>query len=121
MTTLEAISLTSPYFRDLRIVYPIHFKDRIIFRSFRGASNLSQRDIERFFDIPHGYGYTLSPNKFELEYLIKATEDKSSIFKDGAFVRRPDIKIYFPLKDKENNTIIFLFSEGHRYGIKEYK
>jgi len=116
---LEALSSTSPYFRNLKIVYPVRVQERLVFLSYGKYWN--EKHQTDFFDIAEGPGNVLSPNRFELDYLVKATEDESASTGDGVFVQRPYFNIYSPVKDEQNRTIFFLFSDDHQYGVKEYK
>lgn len=117
---LETISLTSPYFRDLTIIYPIKKEDRFLYKRISKWS-LNQKDNHKdFFDYTLGYRSVLRPNKFELEYLDETTNDvaKNDV---GVFVKRPYVEIYQPVRSLDGNIVIFLCSDGHQYGVNEYK
>lgn len=117
---LATINLTSSYFRDLTIIYPIKIEDRFIYKKISKWSLDKDNNNKYFFEYNLHYSNILTPNKIELEYLDETTNVVSKN-EAGIFVRRPYVKIYYPVRSNDGNTLLYLYSAGHQYGVNEHK
>jgi hypothetical protein len=111
---LGTLSSTSPYFRNLYFIVPLRRNGRALFKRVTQWANRN----DTLFDVE---GDLYAPNRFELAYLRRALGDRRRRPEIGLFVKRPDIKVLYPVKDAEHRTVLFLLSEGHTYGAREDK
>lgn len=110
--SLKTLSSTTPFFRGLRFLIPLQHEGRTVFKDINGW----QRDTHRLFEVEGLY----APNRFELAYLRRALGETGPA-KPQLFVRRPQIKVLYPVRDTGGRTVFFLLSDGHSYAAREHK
>lgn len=110
--SLKTLSSTTPFFRGLRFLIPLQHEGRTVFKDINGW----QRDTQRLFEVEGLY----APNRFELAYLRGALTATASD-EPRLFVRRPNIKVFYPVRDEGGRTVFFLLSDGHSYAAREHK
>lgn len=113
---LSQLASTSPSFRELQLIVPVQQASGVVFRQLQRW--WSVREHER--PAIEAWGNTYQPNRFELEYLRRATSSSADVT-PKVFVKRPWLKVFQPLKNAQNKTVAFLLSESHRLGRRDYK
>ncbi|MBW2732464.1 MAG: hypothetical protein JRH20_08710 [Deltaproteobacteria bacterium] len=110
---LETLATRSPSFRQVSLVVPM-----------RHHGVTTYINIDRWMKAEHfklDKRWRFAPNRFQLAYLERVMAQRGGSVEPGIFVRRPNISIYYPIRNAAGRMVYFLRSQHHRYGHKEYK